>query len=161
MSSNIDQLPVLEQSTINQLITGLQEASSAGATKLPSRDIPQLTNMNDPNAKPDYIPPPPPPSQQIQHEEEMERNERDEMIRRYEASKRHSEDVEKIYNDLQMPLLIGVLYFVFQLPVYRKYQRILFPVMFFADGNVNAYGHFFSSLLFSIIYFLMHKLLCA
>ena len=50
----------LDQSTINQIINGLQQASSTGITMLPSRDIPQSTLpiTQDPNIQPNYIPPP-------------------------------------------------------------------------------------------------------
>ena len=53
----------LDQTTISQIVNGLQQASINGATKLPSRDIPINTNnlSNDPQVQPNYIP-------QIQHQ---------------------------------------------------------------------------------------------
>ena len=48
----------LDQSTISQIVNGLQQASIAGATSLPSRDIPQNTEtiINDPRVQVNYIP---------------------------------------------------------------------------------------------------------
>ena len=48
----------LDQSTISQIVNGLQQASIAGATSLPSRDIPQNTQQltHDPEIKANYVP---------------------------------------------------------------------------------------------------------
>ena len=48
----------LDQSTISQIVNGLQQASLAGATTLPSRDIPLHTQQltNDAQIQPNYIP---------------------------------------------------------------------------------------------------------
>ena len=50
----------LDQTTISQIVNGLQQASVTGATLLPSRDIPRNTDRitQDPNVQPNYIPPP-------------------------------------------------------------------------------------------------------
>jgi hypothetical protein len=50
----------LDQSTISQIVNGLQQASVAGATTLPSRDIPQNTQAHTQDAyvQPNYVPPP-------------------------------------------------------------------------------------------------------
>ena len=49
----------LDQITINQIVSGLQQASSTGATQLPSRDIPRNVEniVNDEQVQPNYIPP--------------------------------------------------------------------------------------------------------
>jgi len=51
----------LDQTTINQLVSGLQHASSSGSTQLQSRDIPRNTDsiVQDPSIQPNYIPPTP------------------------------------------------------------------------------------------------------
>jgi hypothetical protein len=48
----------LDQNTINQIVSGLQQASASGATQLASRDIPMTTSniMQDQEVKPNYIP---------------------------------------------------------------------------------------------------------
>ena len=50
----------LDQSTISQIVNGLQQASLAGATSLPSRDIPLHTEQltQDTQIQPNYVPPP-------------------------------------------------------------------------------------------------------
>jgi len=50
----------LDQTTISQIVNGLQQASYSGATQLPSRDIPMNTSEHniDPQIQPNYIPQP-------------------------------------------------------------------------------------------------------
>jgi hypothetical protein len=50
----------LDQSTISQIVSGLQQASINGGTQLSSRDIPMTTNgiSADPQVQPNYVPPP-------------------------------------------------------------------------------------------------------
>ena len=50
----------LDQSTISQIVNGLQQASLAGVTSLPSRDIPLHTEQltSDAQIQPNYVPPP-------------------------------------------------------------------------------------------------------
>ena len=48
----------LDQTTISQIVNGLQQATISGATQLPSRDIPMTTtgHSNDPQVQPNYVP---------------------------------------------------------------------------------------------------------
>ena len=50
----------LDQSTISQIVNGLQQASIAGVTNLPSRDIPLHTEQltQDVQIQTNYVPPP-------------------------------------------------------------------------------------------------------
>jgi hypothetical protein len=51
---------VLDEKTISQIVSGLQQASTNGSTLLQSRDIPMTTTniSNDPQIQPNYIPTP-------------------------------------------------------------------------------------------------------
>ena len=55
-----DNDPMIMQKNLNQFVTGLQQASAAGMTSLPSRDIPQNQDhiVQDAQIKPNYIPAP-------------------------------------------------------------------------------------------------------
>jgi cell surface protein SprA len=48
----------LDQTTISQIVSGLQQAAVSGATQLPSRDIPMNTSghSNDAQVQPNYVP---------------------------------------------------------------------------------------------------------
>ena len=51
----------LDQTTINQIVNSLQQATLSGITQLQSRDIPMTTSglSADPQVMPNYVPPPP------------------------------------------------------------------------------------------------------
>jgi hypothetical protein len=158
-TTNITDLPksTLEQNTINKLISGLQEVSNSGITKLHSRDIPQNTEhiIKDPHVTPDYIEEPKPEKKDYINED---LNNVNVVVNNYQKNKKQKDDLEEVYNELQLPILIGIFYFIFQLPVYKKYLKIIFPIMFYRDGLINFYGHFFTSMLFSITYYFFYKI---
>ena len=108
----------LDQTTINQIVSGLQQASTTGITQLPSRDIPQniSTISQDPQIQPNYIPPPVNKSDYIQQYESNE-----DIINNYNKSHKNSNSLDEMYNEIQIPLLLSILYFLFQLPIFKKY----------------------------------------
>jgi hypothetical protein len=58
---------------------------------------------------------------------------------------------------MQIPILIGVLYFLFQLPVVRKNIFKYIPTLFHKDGNYNLSGYILNSVMFAGLYFIMTK----
>ena len=133
----------LDQSTINLLVNGLQQTKT---TQLPSRDIPMNTESinNDAQVQPNYVPAPETNDYIGNHEVFMDVNTDDTL--------------DDMYNELQTPILIAVLYFLFQLPVFRKYLFSSFPVLFSTDGNLNINGFLFNSILFGLIFYLVQKI---
>jgi len=146
----------LDQGTINQIVNGLQQATALGATKLPSRDIPMTTTniMADPQMQPNYVPPPP---QQVRDYIE-DCDETDEIINNYNKNANRSQNLDDMYNEIQMPLLLSVLYFLFQLPFFKRQLFKYFPILFASDGNLNLNGYFFNSILFGLIFYLLNKI---
>jgi hypothetical protein len=159
MSKQAPTSMTLDQMTINQIVSGLQQASSNGATQLPSRDIAMTTNniMQDPHVQPNYIPPP--PSTQSQMQDYTQANEdSDDIVENYNSNKKYSESLDDMYSEIQTPLLIAALYFLFQLPFFRKYLLSYFPILFSMDGNLNINGYLFMSALFGILFYLLNKI---
>jgi hypothetical protein len=148
----------LDQTTINQIVNGLQQASSTGATLLPSRDIPATTQhiTHDPQIQTNYIPPPVSTrsSRYIDEEETQEK-----IVDEYNQKQKKSNALDQVYDEIQTPLLIGVLFFLFQLPVFKRFLFTYFPVLFFKDGNINIYGYTFQSFLFGLVYYLVFKVM--
>jgi hypothetical protein len=153
------QLPTnvtLDQTTISQIVSGLQQASINGATKLPSRDIPINTNnlSNDPQVQPNYIP-------EIQNQNNdyiSEYNTVPDIIQNYNNSYNKNNSLDEMYNEMQMPLLIALMFLLFQLPFFRKFLYSYFPVLFLNDGNLNIKGFIFISVLFGIFYYFLNKI---
>ena len=143
--------PTLEQKTYTQLVSGLQQASAAGQTGLPSRDIPQDTTslVQDEQIKPNYIPP--------SQKEDYISDETLQDINNNKQNEQNMNNLEHLYQEFQLPLLVGVLYFLFQLPVIQKYLYKIIPGLFNSDGNPNLYGYIFNSLTFGLIYFVLLK----
>ena len=145
----------LDQTTINQIVSGLQKASSTGATQLPSRDIPQSTEnlVQDPHVQPNYIPP------QSNNDYITEDEENEEIIQNYNKNQKYGDSLDQLYDEIQIPLLISVLYFLFQLPIFRRYLYKFFPALFSKDGNINLYGFGFTSTLFGLLYYFLSKIM--
>jgi len=146
----------LDQTTINQIVSGLQQASSTGATQLQSRDIPRNTEniSQDPQVQPNYIPPPASNADYITEEDENE-----DIIKNYNKNAQYGDSLDQLYDEIQIPLLIAVLYFLFQLPIFRRYLYKFFPALFSKDGNVNLYGFLFTSALFGMLYYTLSKVM--
>uniref|UniRef100_A0A6C0DHY3 Uncharacterized protein n=1 Tax=viral metagenome TaxID=1070528 RepID=A0A6C0DHY3_9ZZZZ len=151
----------LDQSVINQIVNGLQQANLTGATQLPSRDIPLNTSnlTHDVNIQPNYIPPPPVNKEVIFQEDYIGNYEKaTDMINDYNYKLENNNRLDDMYNEIQVPLLLAVLYFLFQLPIFRKYMFTYLPFLFSNDGNLNFNGYIFMSALFGIFYYLMNKI---
>jgi hypothetical protein len=140
----------LDQTTISQIVNGLQQASIAGATSLPSRDIPQNTQQltHDPAVQANYVPPPPPSQKDYINDEPAAYDYPEERVKNA---------LDRVYDDIQAPLLLSVLYFVFQLPIMRKMIFKYLPFFCNNDGNYSLNGLIFTSSMFGFIYFSLTK----
>ena len=99
------------------LTNQLKLAGEAGATVLPSRDIPLTTihQQNDPSIQPNYI--------ENKKSEDYIGNIIDQQKVLIQKSKDEfkSQNLEVLYNQIQIPVLVGILFFLFQLPIVRKF----------------------------------------
>uniref|UniRef100_A0A6C0KQK3 Uncharacterized protein n=1 Tax=viral metagenome TaxID=1070528 RepID=A0A6C0KQK3_9ZZZZ len=140
----------LDQTTISQIVNGLQQASLAGATQLPSRDISLNTNnlTQDPQIQPNYIPEP------------KEKNyilDSDDDLNNYYKAEKMENSLDSLYDELQGPILLAVLYFLFQLPFLKKLIFKYLPFCCLKDGNYNINGLFLTCGLFGFIFYLLSK----
>jgi hypothetical protein len=145
----------LDQTTISQIVNGLQQASITGVTQLPSRDIPMSTSgiTTDPYVQPNYIPQ---ITEQPDYIKNYETNE--EMINNYNRNSQNNNSLDEMYGEIQTPLLLAVLYFLFQLPFFRKNLFTYFPILFSIDGNLNINGFLFTSILFGLLFYMINKI---
>ena len=147
----------LDQTTINQIVSGLQQATISGSTQLPSRDIPTNTNnvSIDPEVVPNYVPPA--PQNQQDYIKDYEQN--DNILHNYSKQKKSAHSLDKLYDELHKPLLLAVLYFFFQLPFFKNTLHTYIPGLFSNDGNYNINGHLFTSLLFGTSFYIFMKII--
>lgn len=149
----------MQQGVMNELVNGLQRASATGMTNLPSRDIPMntMSMMSDPQVKPNYVPEHPPKEQ---FEDYINEHEKEVMSEdSYNRQINREDSMENIYKMIQIPLLVSILYFAFQLPIFRKYVLKYIPSVFNSDGNYNIKGLVLVSSLFGASYFGLTKVL--
>ena len=158
----------MDQRLIQELVSGVQRASSAGMTALPTRDMPlnSLSIQHDDQIKPNYIP-------QSRSGNGGNNNgtsaSDDDYIKRYESSddvqnnnrrsQNRMDSLEVIYTEFQMPILLGVLYFIFQMPVLRTHMLNFIPALFNKDANLNLVGLVAMSSAYAIAYYIITKLL--
>ena len=143
----------LDQATISNIVSGIQQASNSGSTQLPSRDIPTSTNhiSQDQQITPAYIP----PTENTDYIQQHEDNE--DIINDYNKQVQNSNALDTMYDELQTPLLLAVLFFLFQLPFFKKYMFMYLPMFFLNDGNYNIYGFVFMSIMFAFVFYLLQK----
>ena len=147
----------LDESTISQIVNGLQQAGLSGMTQLPSRDISMSNSEHttDTQTTPNYVPPPPKNnSDYIKNEEQTQQ-----MSVDYDANMRRQQSLDNIYDELQIPIFIAVLYFLFQLPFFKRVLFNYLPFLFSTDGNLNVNGITFNSTLFGFLVFIFNKTL--
>lgn len=152
MTTNIYDLHKLDEENIHELVSGIQKISPTGITQLPSRDITLSTEnkINDLEAIPNHV-----PKSSEQKQEDYDENE-------YEHNRYHNHDNHKfstIYDEIQGPLFICLLYLLFQLPVTKRQILHFLPSIFLADGNYNIYGHITMSILFTVLVYFLQKYL--
>ena len=135
-----------------QLSPILKDASESGATVLPSRDIPHNVQkmQQDEQIKPNFIP---------KQDEDYIGNlaNKDREIEDNKRKQNQNDNLEYVFEQIQEPLLISIVYFIFQLPIIKNNMFILLPKLFNKDGNHNVYGYLFNSILFAISYYGLSK----
>jgi len=113
------------------------------ATSLPNRDIQMNTQQQqDPYMQPNYIP-------------ESEMNdyiENDDtlysMMNAGDAAGQEQDRLDQIYEELQIPLMVMVLYFLFQMPFVKKHMQKMLPSLFTKDEHPTFGGYLLKTVLF-------------
>lgn len=137
----------------SQLTSSLREASAAGATVLPSRDIPQSTLQiqHDDAVKPNFIP------TNNSNDYIGSILDRERIINENNKRQNQSDNIDYIYQQIQIPIIVGILYFLFQLPIFRKQVLSFLPSLFNKDGNPKLAGYIFNSVMFASLYGIVAK----
>ena len=150
---------------MNEVLQGVQRASANGMTMMPTRDIPMNPNSftHDDQARPNYVPQP-----KTVHFQDGDGSGSSDYIRDHtsmesivRANARQSnqlDTIEAIYNDLQMPILLGILYFIFQMPIFRAQLLHFLPSLFGEDGNFKMIGLTATSAMFAGTFFVIMKI---
>jgi hypothetical protein len=160
--TNISDLPIdssnsnssaLDPNIISQIVSGISQSSADGSMLLPSRDIPMNTDhiQVDAQTHPNYIPPARKNVQFVEDEEDI--------IRNYAKKRNLHQSLDGLYSELQIPILIALLYFIFQLPFVKMYIHRIMPFLHQVDGNLNVSGFVIMSGLFGFVFYIIHWIL--
>jgi hypothetical protein len=107
--------------------------------------------MRDEHTIPNHI-----PSQKLTHDYLREYEDKmAQLSHEHNKDKYRKELISSLYDELQTPILIGVLFFLFQLPFINAFmfQNLGFLKIHNEDGNLNLYGLLFKSIMFGLAYF--------
>ena len=142
--------PNLNSTTINHALSDMQN----NTMQLPTRDIPMGTAniIQDEQVKPNYIP------NENTPEYIEEKDTYDSMIEQNKKKQESQDTADLIYEELQFPVLVAVLYFLFQLPTVQKKFITYLPSLFNRDGTMSLGGYLTKSLSFGGIIYLSLKL---
>lgn len=168
-------MPPIDPTIINQLVTGLQQATATGATRLRSSDIPMenLALAADPTVQQHHIPHhvkfqgPTPHHNQSPYQEHdqdypnyiQEEDNMDDILLRNTKRTAYQNQIEQWLDELQLPLMVAILFFLFQLPIVKKMFHEYLPFLFYLDGNMNVNGYILVSLFFGTVYYVLAKIL--
>ena len=155
-----DQIPLPEASPQKNTMhaTGppqyTNDLSNIPPQALPSRDIPSNTTnyTQDVHVQPNYVPQPKLTSDYIREYEQASEN----SLQKHEQNKHREEVAQDLFSSLQIPIFVGILYFVFQMPIVNTMLRKYFTFLsiYHDDGNFNFMGLLLKSVLFASLFYM-------
>jgi hypothetical protein len=142
------------QQEMNTLVSNIQQASANGGTGLPSRDIPQNTTHlaidhqvqqnNVVNDSSDYL----------KHMPNL-----DSTLENRVRVKNIRDNKKYILEEIQIPLLVSLLFIIFQMPVSKQFFKKNFKFLYNNENNYTLKGYIFMSVIFGAAYYIGIKLL--
>ena len=138
----------VSQDNINRMLPGLQQATMDGLTALQSRDIPKDTTslVQDPVvAQPIAIPP---------HERTGDYiGSVSPIVTSTQNDGKNRDIFDYIYDELHTPIIVGILFFIFSQPSFRKKMISFAPAVLSNDGNMRPHGFIAMSLMFASTFY--------
>jgi Fe2+ transport system protein B len=125
--------------------------------RLPSRHIQQDTTQysQDEQVQQNYI-----PNEKVKRDYVRDYEEfTDKNIQNHEKENKRNQHIDDVLTDIQVPIFVSILFFLFQLPIINAYifKRFSFLSIYNDDGNFNFYGLVFKSWIFGSIYYMITK----
>ena len=137
----------------------MSELRMMAPVRLPSRDIPmdQSQYQQDEEIQPNYIPKPKLTKDYVREYEEAA----EKLAQKHEKTKRREEQMEDAMSDFQLPVLVALLFFVFQIPIVHTvmYRYMSSLPIFHSDGNLNFYGILLKSIMFGSAFWSLQRLI--
>lgn len=129
-----------------------EELKNMDHQPLPSRDIPNDTNVyvQDPSVQPNYIP------SSNKNDFLQDFSEYENEFLNEEAEVKKMDKFDYIMNQIQIPVLLGVLFYMFNTYFIRRGLTNFIPEEYiYSDGNLNKMGIIYLSICFGTCYFIL------
>jgi len=139
---------------INKIVSGIQTAAAANLTALPARDIPMITHghTQDQQSRPNYVPQPQKQTDYIGQYDSIQS-----MMQKKQKHEVKEDRLEHIYEEMQIPIFVMILFLFFQLPSFQKILYRQLPYLFASDGHPKFAGYLFKTLLFGGSFYFIQK----
>ena len=149
-------LPPPARAATNSLLPSTRSAGQIqphqNPTMLPSRHVPTSTQhlTRDAAAHPTHVPRPQrlrgpqyPPAHQPNY--------------RPQGTPRKEDRLDAIYSEVQTPLIVALLFFLFQMPYFQKFVAQKVPSLFGKDGNPGTAARLLLASLFGASFYLISR----
>lgn len=139
---------------VNEFVSGLQEVTNSGMTQLPSRDIPidQNAVLQDAHVKTNFVPESSPTDYITEHQTS------EEIIRQNAKKQKSADNLDIMFSELSLPIMIAVFYFLYQLPVVRRAFLKTLPMCYSNSGELKLTGYLVNSIVFGGVIYAASKL---
>jgi len=149
--------PPKNKITTRMTNTDKEMISNTPRIRLPSRDLPMAEDeyLHDEEITGNFIP-------RVRFKDDYVRDYEEittEKILQRETKKHNESIVDRILTDLQVPLLITILFFLFQMPAINTlfFKRFAFLSIYNSDGNINFFGIALKSIIFGGLFYVLQK----
>ena len=134
-------------------IKNINTAAQQGATQLPSRDIPRNVNevVSDPKSRVNFVE----QGNEIDYIGNYDTEEN--IIKQQKIKDTNNSMFNKAYEEFQIPIIIAILFFIFQLPIFNNMLIKFIPKLSDNSGNLKMQGFMFKSILFGFIFYMISK----
>ena len=156
-----EQNPIMDQSVSSQHVPEMyqEQLSNMKQNRFPSRDMQQdtLHLSNDEQIQPNYIPRSNVTSDYVRTHEDMTEL----SLHEYNRKQRRHDTLDIILTELQLPIFITILFFIFQLPLINNMIFKQLPIFSLhnLDGNFNLNGLILKSIIFGGFYYSSYKII--
>jgi hypothetical protein len=152
-SYDTEKPPTIDNKSVNDILSQTNHVAMSGALELPMRDVPRNAhNINlDEQVNTEYM--------HDRHRADYIQNWEDNQQIMYDQQRSdiQLDNMEVVYEQFQLPILIMMIYFFFHLPVVNKWFHRTFTFCFMKDGNMNFQGYVLKSFLFALLFYVLNK----
>jgi hypothetical protein len=150
--------PIADTKQMNSMVSEIQNAAKQGLTRL-AEDIPQQTTQitQDSQSVPNAIPEPTENATPIDYIQNYASEE--EIAQQIKQASNKQTTIEYILEEVKIPLMVGILFYLFQSKQFKKFLLSKVPSLFNDTGSFSTNGFLAVSGLFAAAYYSAMKVI--